>query len=344
MARPALALRTPVAEPQRSPAIAPSAQPEFYCPVCMHAASPNIVESFYSYSLRECEGCRLQFWEPRQMPDARWHSVMPGDRNSRILPLEPGHNFFLRDALAPRCGRLLDVGCGTGNFLIAATGAGYAASGIELDPAAASFAAEQCPRGRVLPLPLETFRSHHPNEVFDVVTFFEVLEHQANPAAFLQEIRSCLRPRGFIALSVPNRQRWQTSMDPLDYPPNHFLRWNPVSLQVAMKAHGFSVLSMECETPTVAYTAQQINNRLRTGLSRSPAPELPNWFRDEIQKDPEQKAKRNGVQPSLRSRAVQLLGRARHAACLPIALAATPYVRWRRFAGSYLYCLARRLD
>ena len=344
MAHPALALRIPVAEPQQSPAVAPSAQPEFYCPVCMHAASPEIVESFHSYSLRECEGCRLQFWEPRQMPDARWYSAMYGERNSRLLPLEPGHNFFLRDALAPRCGRLLDVACGTGNFLIAATGAGYSASGIELDPAAASFAAEHCPRGRVFPLPLETFRSHYPNEIFDIVTFFEVLEHQANPAAFLQEIRSCLRPRGFIALSVPNRQRWQTSMDALDYPPNHFLRWNPESLQMAMKAHGFSVLSIECETPTVAYTAKQINGRLRTRLSRTLAPEPPNWFRDEIQENPQQKTKRNGVRPSLRSRAVQLLDRAKHAACFPIALAATPYVRWRRLAGSYLYCLARRLD
>ena len=344
MADPTLALHAPGAEPQRSPAIALSAQPECYCPVCMHAASPEIVENFYSYSLRECPDCRLQFWEPRQMPDARWYSAMYGERDSRILPLEPGHNFFLRDALAPRGGRLLDVGCGTGNFLIAATDAGYSVSGIELDPAAASFAAEHCPPGRVFSVPLETFRSQHPNEMFDVVTFFEVLEHQADPAAFLREIRSCLRPRGFIALSVPNRQRWQTSMDALDYPPNHFLRWNPQSLQIAMTAHRFSVLSIECETPTVAYTAQQINSRLRTGLSRTLAPELPNWFRDEMQEDPEQKAKRNGVRPSLRSRAVEFLGRAKHAACFPIALAATPYVRWRRFAGSYLYCLARRLD
>ena len=171
-----------------------------------------------------------------------------------------------------------------------------------------------------------------------------MLEHQADPAAFLQEIRSCLRPRGFVALSVPNRDRWQTSTDPLDYPPNHFLRWSPESLQVAMKAHGFSVLSIKCETPTRAYIAQQINNKFRSGISRSLAPELPNWFRDEIQEDPEQKSKRNRVRPALRTRVVQLLGRAKHAACFPIAVAAIPYVRWRRLVGPYLYCLARKLD
>src|SRR5947207_427315 len=171
MAYPALAFRIPVAEPLRSPAFSDS-QPDSYCPVCMHSAFVNIVENFYSFGLRECAGCRLQFWEPRQMPDARWYSAMYGERNSRILPLEPGHNFFLRDALAPGCGRLLDVGCGTGNFLLAASDAGYSASGIELDPGAARFAARHCPRGRVFPLPLESFRSHHPNEVFDVFRFF----------------------------------------------------------------------------------------------------------------------------------------------------------------------------
>jgi hypothetical protein len=99
-----------------------------------------------------------------------------------------------------------------------------------------------------------------------VVAFFEVLQRQAEPNEFLAEICACLRPRDFIALSVPNRE------------------------------------------PTLAHTAQQINNKLRSGISRSLAPELPHWFRDKIQEDPEEKLKRNGVRPSLRTRAVQYWG------------------------------------
>jgi glycosyltransferase involved in cell wall biosynthesis len=41
---------------------------------------------------------------------------------------------------------------------------------------------------------------------------------------------------------------------------------------------------------------------------------------------------------------VQMLGRAQHAACFPIALATISYVRWRKLIGPYLYCLARILD
>jgi 2-polyprenyl-3-methyl-5-hydroxy-6-metoxy-1,4-benzoquinol methylase len=344
MAHPALAIRTPLTESAPKISVTVLVRPQVVCPLCMSTSPFESLEDFYSYSLYECGACRLQFWEPRKLPDAHWYSAMYGERDSRILPLEPGHRFFLADTLAPRCGRLLDVGCGTGNFLLAATQAGYTASGIELDSNAARFAARHCPHSRIFAQPLEAFRTSNPSKIFDIVTFFEVLEHQSDPSAFLAEARECLRPRGFVALSVPNRERWQTSMDALDYPPNHFLRWNSHSLQAALKAHGFSVLSIKKEKATLGYAAQQINNKLRLGISRRLAPDLPKWFRDQMQEDPEQLLQRNGSKPSRRTRAVQMLGRAKHAACFPVALAAIPYVRWRRFVGPYLYCLARRLD
>lgn len=343
MAQPAPAVGTSLVQSVRR-ALFQLAEAPPYCPVCFHVASEAILERFHSYTLHECGGCGLQFWEPRQLPSASWYSAMYGARNKCLLPLEPGHRFFLADQLAPRCGRILDVGCGTGNFLIAAALTGYAVSGIELDAAAAALAARYCPRARVFPIPLECFRTRHPNEVFDIVSFFEVLEHQADPAAFLSEVRACLRPRGFIVLSVPNRDRWQTSTDPLDFPPNHFLRWNPDSLATALRAHGFSVMSMKQQRPSLSYTATQINSRLRSGLSRSLAPGLPAWFRDEIQENPETREQHTAVGVSFRTRAVQALGRAKYAACFPLAVAAIPYVRWRRYVGPYLYCLARKLD
>jgi len=40
---------------------------------------------------------------------------------------------------------------------------------------------------------------------FDVVTFFEVLEHVENQKMFIAEVRRVLKPRGIIMFSVPNR-------------------------------------------------------------------------------------------------------------------------------------------
>src|SRR2546421_3464656 len=214
------------------------------CPACGEITREPAVEEFGRYHLFGCVACGLQFWEPREMPDARWYEHMYGGRDDKLLPLEPGHKYFLADPLAPPSGTLLDIGCGSGNFLAAARDAGYRVTGIELDRKAARCAKERLGLQRVLPLTISEFSEQFAGERFDVVTFFEVLEHQAVPVEFLQKAKLCVQPGGVIALSVPNRERWRTGPDVLDYPPNHFLRWNTASLRTFLSAQGFEVVSI----------------------------------------------------------------------------------------------------
>jgi 2-polyprenyl-3-methyl-5-hydroxy-6-metoxy-1,4-benzoquinol methylase len=278
------------------------------------------------------------------MPDARWYEQMYGGRDEKLMPLEPGHRYFLGDPLAPGRGDLLDIGCGTGNFLAAARDAGYTVSGTELDRNAALFAKEQLGLPRVLGLTVSEFAEKYPGEKFDVVTFFEVLEHQATPADFVEKVKSCLRPRGYIALSVPNRDRWLTGPDVLDYPPNHFLRWNAAALQNLLSAHGFEILSVKEQPADFVHTAQMINMSLRTGLARKAAGSAPASFRDVMQMAPQEAAAALHAAPTARQRAMQFLGRLKYLACFPIAIAAYPYVWLRGYKGTYLYFLARLLQ
>jgi ubiquinone/menaquinone biosynthesis C-methylase UbiE len=62
----------------------------------------------------------------------------------------------------------LDVGRGTGNFLMAARASGYAMSGTELDPGAARFEQEQERLKRILSLTISDSAKQHPNTKFDV--------------------------------------------------------------------------------------------------------------------------------------------------------------------------------
>src|SRR5882757_8075038 len=214
------------------------------CPSCGAPSRAPAIEQYGRYRLFECAGCGLQYWEPLEMPDARWYEQMYGGRDEKLLPLEPGHKYFLTDPLAPRGGELLDIGCGTGNFLSAAREVGYGVTGIELDRNAARFAKERLGLQNILPLSISEFAEQHKGERFDVVTFFEVLEHQAAPVEFLQRVSMVLKAKGTIALSVPNRERWMTAPDVLDYPPNHFLRWNVKALKRFLSAHGFEIVSL----------------------------------------------------------------------------------------------------
>jgi SAM-dependent methyltransferase len=314
------------------------------CPACGEAAQAAAIERYGKYELIGCEACGLQFWEPRDMPDARWYEQMYGGRDEKLLALEPGHKYFLADALAPRGGELLDIGCGTGNFLAAARDAGYRVTGIELDGNAARFAKERLGLERVLPLTIAEFALQHVDQKFEVVTFFEVLEHQAAPREFLQNVKSCLKTRGVIGLSVPNRERWMTGPDVLDYPPNHFLRWNIQSLTKFLEAQGFEILSIREEPASVAYTAQMINMALRTGITQNASAGAPASFRDVMQMAPGQAESALRTRLTKRRRLMQTLARIKHAACFPLAVAAFPYVRMRGYKGTYLYCLARKRE
>src|SRR5258708_835898 len=305
-----------------------------FCPACGATSRKAAVEKYGKYKLFGCDGCGLQFWEPREMPDARWYEQMYGGRDEKLMPLEPGHKYFLADPLAPRGGELLDVGCGTGNFLAAARHAGYRVTGIELDGKAARFAKERIGLQQIFPLTVSEFAEQHADEKFDVVTFFEVLEHQAAPVEFLQRVSTVLKPQGTIALSVPNRERWMTGPDVLDYPPNHFLRWDAAALKHFLSAQGFEVLSIRERPAGIAHTAPMINMALRTGLSQTAAGEAPGSFRDVMQMRPEQAEAGLRGKPTARQRVMEILGRIKSAACFPLAVGAYPYVSSRGFKGA----------
>src|SRR2546421_9219206 len=50
------------------------------CPACGETTREPVVETFGRYELFGCAACGLQFWEPREMPDARWFEHIYGGR------------------------------------------------------------------------------------------------------------------------------------------------------------------------------------------------------------------------------------------------------------------------
>jgi 2-polyprenyl-3-methyl-5-hydroxy-6-metoxy-1,4-benzoquinol methylase len=116
---------------------------------------------------------------------------------SEMLPFVP-----------PECRRLLDVGCGDGNFgeLLKQTRS-LEVWGIEPVTAAAASAATKL--DRVIE---GTFSSELdlPSNHFDAIVFNDVLEHLFDPTAALRLARTLLRPGGAIIASIPNIRHFPT--------------------------------------------------------------------------------------------------------------------------------------
>lgn len=105
------------------------------------------------------------------------------------------------ERLVKRRGRLLDVGAGKGEFLVAARGRGWEVHGIE----PSGELARHAKREHDLTLQTVPFtQTAFPGESFDAVTLNMVLEHVEDPVGVLREARRVLVPGGVVCLEVPN--------------------------------------------------------------------------------------------------------------------------------------------
>lgn len=138
-------------------------------------------------------------------------------------------------------GRLLDFGCGQGEFLATMVAAGWKAEGLDLSPDAVDAAAE-----RGLKINLGTLPGADlPGESYDVLTLWQSLEHVPSPSATLHEARRLLRPGGRLLVCVPQLDGLTArAFGPAWYPlglPLHLTHFTRATLARHVAAAGFEV-------------------------------------------------------------------------------------------------------
>lgn len=94
-------------------------------------------------------------------------------------------------------GSLLDIGCGTGDFLVEAKKRGWTTTGFEPNDKASELATK---KGITIAKQL----SDLPDHSFDVITLWHVLEHIPNLEEQIIALRRLLKPEGKLILAVPN--------------------------------------------------------------------------------------------------------------------------------------------
>ena len=183
---------------------APRAEPILACPACA-ASDARPSPSAFADPLLACPACGHRWVaDATRAPAAAFYDDLHAKDLINLLPADARramHDEWLRlieEWHGP--GRLLDVGCGDGAFLARAEHRGWAVVGLETSPEAAARARAST-RGTIIGAPLE--QATLPDSL-DVVTFWDCLEHLADPFGALQRVAARLRPGGLVAITMPN--------------------------------------------------------------------------------------------------------------------------------------------
>lgn len=171
------------------------------CPACGAAAGEWV--RLGAFAVHRCPGCGHRFVQGAAVQAPALERLY--DEHYRGFREDPGFDRalagYLGRAFAPRLpqgARVLDVGCGNGQFLAAADAAGYRAVGMDVSEAAA----EMC-RARGLQATAGDFMTMDAGGGFDAVTLWDVVEHLPDPAAFARRAAGLLRPGGWFFMKTP---------------------------------------------------------------------------------------------------------------------------------------------
>jgi SAM-dependent methyltransferase len=167
------------------------------------------------FTLVECARCGFLYLSPR--PDStEIQRYYPDDylpfRSAIHEERSPIRRFDRLFGLHKRCqvirqfkseGYLLDVGCGTGDFLaVMRSYRGWEVRGLEPHGGAVARAREKY--GLAVDHAYLDDVPYAPG-TFDVVTMWDVLEHVPRPLHSLRHLRDALRPDGVVIIGLPNR-------------------------------------------------------------------------------------------------------------------------------------------
>ncbi len=161
--------------------------------------------------LVQCRRCGLRYLNPRLPPEKILAGYSAGSDENFISQASAREKTFERcleaiEKVNPSRGRILDVGTAGGSFLQTAKKRGWEVSGCEPNRWLCDWARDHyglsIHPGTLSDLPDSLKGS------FDVVTFWDVLEHVSDPKSTLRECSLFLKPSGILAINYPDIGSW----------------------------------------------------------------------------------------------------------------------------------------
>ena len=177
------------------------------------------IKSLNGYKVLECLGCGLQFLDPKPNQKAldeiykdyykAWGINSSEDVVSSMKRLN-FKSYIYKITKYITKGKLLDIGCATGELMLVAQDKGFDVYGVEVSP----YGIEKCKQlfdvNKILSKKLEM--GDFPKDFFDIITLADVIEHIQEPKDFFNTIIHILKPGGILMIVTPDTSSWISKM------------------------------------------------------------------------------------------------------------------------------------
>ncbi len=233
------------------------------CPVC-DGRRLSYQFSVEGFRIVRCQDCELMLTSPQ--PSDHELGQIYGENYFLVENDAHGHRHVdeLKQATAdqyldlldrygiPAGARLLEIGCGHGDFLLQAAKRGSQVTGLEYSAHACEVArAKLGGTGEVihgeigdLPAPAD------PEDGYDVCVMADVIEHVRDPRRFLEQARALLKPGGVLFVATPTLDSWSARVLRnrwMEFKPEHLWYFKSATLQTLLLRAGFAgIISRSC--------------------------------------------------------------------------------------------------
>lgn len=187
--------------------------------------------SDYEFPVVKCQECGLAYLNPR--PTYKSAGLFYPFRfyGGRDREEKEGKYRTELGQVETRSGKLLDIGCAKGDFVLYATNHGFDAEGLEVMEHA----------GNPHHLRIHNRFESLPDCHYDVVTAWAVFEHLHDPMHYFREISRVLKPGGEFVFLIPNFDSPRSRHMMLEDIPRHLYFYTPNTVARYLSATGLKL-------------------------------------------------------------------------------------------------------